>query len=912
MKQWKHSLLLCPALGMALGLFTSPHSARSEIVGHWTFEEGEETMDLIGNFPDLVLQGESEVIDGALRVTGEGTKATGWAVTNLDEGDYSGPIIEDHTLLVWVTLEGLGDTASGGSALTLETLESDEFNAVAFGDKSANQWGLGSNQGSRTKKLTPGFEETATGEKICLAIVHETLGGDEVTITVYRNGEIIGSYDAEEAPYWDTDDTEVLFGIRTGDADGGEGALNALIDEARIYDVALTDDEIATITDAGPVSYRVELLGQWTFEIGQETLDGAGNFPELMLRGTALIEDGQLKLKGAGVNAQGWAVTGKDGGKYTGPTITSKTLVAWVRLQALSQQARAGSVITIDRITGDHFDGIIFAERLPNEWMAGSSGFHRTQDFDPGFIEEEVDELIQLVITYEVIDGAIAVTGYRNAEELGYYESTQPSSWLTGDAEIFFGKRHGTTAGGPGGITVDIEEARIYSGVMSLGKIEELLEEGPVKMEDDDEDGLPDSWEKEHFKNLTQGPDDDSDGDTLANIIELRLGTNPANKDTDGDTLNDNVETGTREFVDANNTGTSPILADTDHDGLSDGVETHTGKLVSATDTGTDPLNPNTDGDLVKDGKEVADGTDPHDPTDPPVDPDEYLVGHWTFEGDTELEDLAGNFPELLLQENAEIVDGKLDIGGTGRTADAWAITDSEIGEYTGPTIANKTLVSWVIMQNVGPRVRAGSVITLDTVNGDIFDGIIYGERQMGRWMNGSSNFHRTQDFKPGYIEKTVNEHIMLAITYKLVNGQLLVTGYRNGDVIGEYMTGNPFQWRAGNAEVMFGIRHGSVAGGPGAVDALIEEAAVFNEALPATSIRALYREGPEGVEWNVEPEIPTLTLKVNGNDVTVEFTGTLQQADYATGPWKDTADKSPLNLNRSNTTGAKFYRSKN
>ena len=83
MKQWKHSLLLCPALGLALGLFTSPHSARSEIVGHWTFEEGEETMDLIGNFPDLVLQGESEVIDGALRVTGEGTKATGWAVTRM-------------------------------------------------------------------------------------------------------------------------------------------------------------------------------------------------------------------------------------------------------------------------------------------------------------------------------------------------------------------------------------------------------------------------------------------------------------------------------------------------------------------------------------------------------------------------------------------------------------------------------------------------------------------------------------------------------------------------------------------------------------------------------------------------------------------------------------------------------------
>ena len=86
----------------------------------------------------------------------------------------------------------------------------------------------------------------------------------------------------------------------------------------------------------------------------------------------------------------------------------------------------------------------------------------------------------------------------------------------------------------------------------------------------------------------------------------------------------------------------------------------------------------------------------------------------------------------------------------------------------------------------------------------------------------------------------------------------------------------------------------------------------MFNEALPATSIRALYREGPEGVEWIVEPEIPTLTLKVAGDDVTLEFTGTLQQADSAIGPWKDTAESSPLTLKRSNAAGAKFYRAKN
>ncbi|GIT06266.1 MAG: hypothetical protein CM1200mP29_16770 [Verrucomicrobiota bacterium] len=136
------------------------------------------------------------------------------------------------------------------------------------------------------------------------------------------------------------------------------------------------------------------------------------------------------------------------------------------------------------------------------------------------------------------------------------------------------------------------------------------------------------------------------------------------------------------------------------------------------------------------------------------MDPNKYLVGHWTFEGETELEDLTGNFPELLLQEDAEIVDGKLDVGGNSQTADAWAITDSDAGEYIGPTIRNKTLVSWVLMQKIGPRVRAGSVITIDSVQGDTFDGIIYGERQMGRWMSGSSGFRRHRILNRGTSRK--------------------------------------------------------------------------------------------------------------------------------------------------------------
>jgi hypothetical protein len=44
---------------------------------------------------------------------------------------------------------------------------------------------------------------------------------------------------------------------------------------------------------------------------------------------------------------------------------------------------------------------------------------------------------------------------------------------------------------------------------------------------------------------------------------------------------------------------------DSDGDGLNDSVETNTGTYVSASNTGTDPTNPDTDGDTVNDGLEV-------------------------------------------------------------------------------------------------------------------------------------------------------------------------------------------------------------------------------------------------------------------------------------------------------------------
>jgi len=116
--------------------------------------------------------------------------------------------------------------------------------------------------------------------------------------------------------------------------------------------------------------------------------------------------------------------------------------------------------MTIDRISSDQFDGIVYAERQANRWMSGSSGFSRTQDFNPGFAETTVNLKTMLAITYENLGGGnVRITYYRNGQQYGSYVSANIGTWSAGDAEIWFGTRHGTGTSGPGQL-----DAKIYKG----------------------------------------------------------------------------------------------------------------------------------------------------------------------------------------------------------------------------------------------------------------------------------------------------------------------------------------------------------------------------------------------------------------------------------------------------------------
>lgn len=108
---------------------------------------------------------------------------------------------------------------------------------------------------------------------------------------------------------------------------------------------------------------------------------------------------------------------------------------------------------------------------------------------------------------------------------------------------------------------------------------------------DSDGDGLPDSWEMEHFGDLAQDGTGDPDNDGSPNLAEYLAQTNPNNADTDGDGLSDGAEAAA---------STDPRNPDTDGDGLSDGDEVNV--------HGTNPHSADTDFDTIPDAVEVADG----------------------------------------------------------------------------------------------------------------------------------------------------------------------------------------------------------------------------------------------------------------------------------------------------------------
>ena len=204
------------------------------------------------------------------------------------------------------------------------------------------------------------------------------------------------------------------------------------------------------------------------------------------------------------------------------------------------------------------------------------------------------------------------------------------------------------------------------------------------------------------------------------------------------------------------------------------------------------------------------------------------LVGQWTFEDENLLKDEKKNFGDIKLH-GAVIRNGELDVS-TGK----WA----RVSSYHGPTLSEKTLVTWVSLQTTSRQ--AGSALTIERISNGDFDAVVYGERQTYHWMSGSMHFWRTINPTPGYKQTETHAKVQIAITYTNVNGNTRVRLYRDGIKFGDYTKGRIQIYSRGDTEIFWGIRHGSASGGPGHLDALIEESRIYAGVLTPEELKQL------------------------------------------------------------------------
>ena len=183
-------------------------------------------------------------------------------------------------------------------------------------------------------------------------------------------------------------------------------------------------------------------------------------------------EAGRLNVKlmgGAKQDQKGLHFDGKADYAETNPIdveFREKTLEAWVQLAPLSQPG--GGVFSLQTIGGGQFDAIVFGEREPKKWMAGSNHFLRDQPFN-GFPESEADKkIVHIAITFKS-DGTLS--GYREGMPYGKpYKFRELAVYPKDKTQVVFGMRH-SPPGGNRMLAGTVVRAKLYDRALTPSEV---------------------------------------------------------------------------------------------------------------------------------------------------------------------------------------------------------------------------------------------------------------------------------------------------------------------------------------------------------------------------------------------------------------------------------------------------------
>lgn len=221
------------------------------------------------------------------------------------------------------------------------------------------------------------------------------------------------------------------------------------------------DEEITVVAVKG----QHTLLGQWVFDGSESSLqDKIGKWGDIELKGAKLNADGLHLTQSGWARARG----------YKGPEIATKTLIAWVKIDDLTNPSPAGSPLSIDAINEDKFDAIVFGERVPYRWMAGSSFFRRTNT-DKQLNNPETRQtgkMVKIAITYEPVDNnQVKISIYKDDQLAVSYNKGKLATWEEGNVEVIFGPRHTLGNQRRGFMNATILKAEIHNVALTADQL---------------------------------------------------------------------------------------------------------------------------------------------------------------------------------------------------------------------------------------------------------------------------------------------------------------------------------------------------------------------------------------------------------------------------------------------------------
>ncbi len=150
----------------------------------------------------------------------------------------------EKTLEVCVRLKTLDQ--AGGAAICVQTADGGAFDAIVYGELEPRRWMAGSDGHRRTSSFQGPAEDRGQDETVVMNQVYRADG----TILAYRNGQPYGAaIRKQDAIKFEAATSLVVFGLRHGTEAGGNRMLNGTIVSARLYDKALTPEEVAVSTD---------------------------------------------------------------------------------------------------------------------------------------------------------------------------------------------------------------------------------------------------------------------------------------------------------------------------------------------------------------------------------------------------------------------------------------------------------------------------------------------------------------------------------------------------------------------------------------------------------------------------------------------------------------------------------------